>query len=261
MSPEQYGVILLGKNLSVENVRTIRIYQPGPYEIGQTLELSATAGQHVGVVLRMQPGASLTLFCGDNREFNTTIVAVHKKKVTVTINTEHHINRESPREIHLAQAVSKGERMEFVIQKAVELGVASITPLLTAHCVVRLDAERLAKKHQQWQAIAIAACEQSGRNQLPTIHPMSSLEAYLEHCQAEVRFVLHPSAANSWRDYTLIQGSVALLIGPEGGLSDTEVNLAAAAQFQPLCLGPRVLRTETATIAALSVLQATIGDF
>ena len=242
-------------------MRTVRIYQPGPYERGQTLELSDNAGQHVGVVLRMQPGAQLTLFCGDNREFPATIVTVHKKKVTVMINEEHAINRESPRPIHLAQAISKGERMEFVIQKAVELGVASITPILTTRCVVRLDAERLAKKHAQWQAIAVAACEQSGRNQLPTIHPACSLTTYVESCKAKAKFVLHPSLAGSWRDYTLTSGDVALLIGPEGGLSEDEVNLATALQFQPLCLGPRILRTETAAIAALSVLQATIGDF
>lgn len=242
-------------------MRNTRIYQPGPYTKGQTIELSATAGQHVGVVLRMQPGEHLTLFYGDNREFPATILNVHKKKITVTINDEQYINRESPRAIHLAQAVSKGDRMEFVIQKAVELGVASITPLLTAHCVVRLDQERLAKKHAQWQAIAIAACEQSGRNQLPDIHPACSLDNYLEHCQATTKLVLYPSATKSWRDYVSTQGDVALLIGPEGGLSNQEINQAMGAQFQPLCLGPRVLRTETAAIAALSVLQATIGDF
>lgn len=242
-------------------MRTVRIYQPGSYESGQTIELSPSAGQHVGVVLRMQPGSQLLLFCGDNREFAATIIAAHKKKVMVTIDSEHHISRESPRPIHLAQAISKGDRMEFVIQKAVELGVASITPLWTTHCVVHLDPERLTKKLAQWQAIAIAACEQSGRNQLPVIHQACSLTTYVENCQAKAKFVLHPSATNTWRDYTLTQGDVALLIGPEGGLSNDEVSLATAAQFQPLCLGPRILRTETAAIAALSVLQATIGDF
>lgn len=244
-----------------KTMRTIRIYQPGPYEKGQTIELSTTAGQHVGVVLRMQPGAHLTLFCGDNREFSATIIDAHKKKVKVTINEEHYINRESPCAIHLAQAVSKGERMELVIQKAVELGVASITPLFTAHCVVRLDQERLAKKHAQWQAIAIAACEQSGRNQLPIIHQGCSFDSYLEHCPAETKLVLYPSANKTWRDYTSTREDVALLIGPEGGLSDEEIQQAMGAQFHPLCLGPRILRTETAAIAALSVLQAAIGDF
>ena len=178
----------------------------------------------------------------------------------VEITTVNDVNRESTRAIHLAQAISKGERMELVIQKAVELGFTSITPLLTARCVVRLDAERLAKKQAQWHAIAIAACEQSGRNQLPIIHQTCSLDIYLQQCQAITKLVLHPSTAKSWRDYTFTTGDIALLIGPEGGLSEEEVNQATAMQFQPLCLGPRILRTETAAIAAISVLQAISGD-
>ncbi len=242
-------------------MRTIRIYQPGPYVIGHNVELSTAASQHVAVVLRMQPGELLTLFCGDNREFSATITAIHKKKVVVHINHIADVNRESPCALHLAQAISKGERMEIVIQKAVELGVASITPLLTAHCVVRLDADRQAKKHAQWQNIAIAACEQSGRNQLPMIHPICALDTYLQQCTAITKLVLHPSTTKSWRDYSFTTGDIALLIGPEGGLSDDEVALATSQQFYPLSLGPRILRTETAAIAALSVLQATAGDF
>ena len=244
----------------VQNVRVVRIYQPGSYEKGETVALSATAGLHVGVVLRMQVGDQLTLFCGDNREFPATIVTAHKKKVTVMINELHLISRESPRAIHLAQAISKGDRMEMVIQKAVELGVASITPLFTTHCVVRLDAARLNKKQAQWQAIAIAACEQSGRNQLPIIHEAYEIDAYLAHCTARTKFVLDPHADKSCRDYSFIEGDIALLIGPEGGLSDEEVRMATTAQFQPLRLGPRVLRTETAAITALSVLQALSGE-
>ena len=241
-------------------MKTVRIYQAGPYEKGQTLALSDTAGQHVGVVLRMQVGEHITLFCGDNREFFATITATHKKKVSVMINAVCELSRESPRAIHLAQAISKGDRMEWVIQKAVELGVASITPLFTTHCVVRLDAERLNKKQAQWQAIAMAACEQSGRNQLPMIHQALSLETYLEQCHAKIKLVLHPNTAKSWRDYSFTEGDIALLIGPEGGLSDDEVSQAVATQFQSLCIGPRILRTETAAIAAISVLQAISGD-
>jgi 16S rRNA (uracil1498-N3)-methyltransferase len=255
-----YSYYICHPSRRASNVRTIRIYQPGPYEKGHSIELSATASQHVGVVLRMQPGEPLILFCGDNREFSATITTLHKKKVVVTINAVHDVNRESPRAIHLAQALSKGERMEFVIQKAVELGVASITPLFTSHCVVRLDAERLSKKQAQWQAIAIAACEQSGRNQLPVIHKACSLEIYLQQCQAPTKLVLHPATIKSWREHAFNTGDIALLIGPEGGLSDEEVSLAKGSQFQPLCLGPRILRTETAAIAALSVIQAISGD-
>lgn len=228
--------------------------------MGELLELSATASQHVGVVLRMQPDEKLTLFCGDNREFSATITSVLKKKVMVTITAVQNINRESPRSIHLAQAISKGDRMEWVIQKAVELGVTSITPLFTAHCVVKLDPVRLAKKHAQWQAIAISACEQSGRNQLPIIHSACFLDDYLQACDATIKLVLHPDSAKAWRDYTFSTADIALLIGPEGGLSDDEVEQAQTHGFQSLSLGPRILRTETAAIAALSVLQSISGD-
>lgn len=241
-------------------MRTIRIYQPGDYAIGSSVELSANASQHVAVVLRMQPEEPLTLFCGNNREFSATITSIHKKKVVVHINNVAEISRESPRALHLAQAISKGERMEFVIQKAVELGVGSITPLLTAHCVVRLDTERQAKKLAQWQSIAIAACEQCGRNQLPIVHQICTVETYLQHCQAPTKLVLQPNTSKSWRDYSNTSGDIALLIGPEGGLSEEEIQLATDKQFSPLSLGPRILRTETAALATLSILQAMTGD-
>ena len=228
--------------------------------MNETVELSAQACQHVGVVLRMQVGDPLLLFCGDNREFSATICSVDKKKVLVTILAVYEKNRESPRLIHLAQAISKGDRMEWVIQKAVELGVASITPLFTSHCVVKLDAVRLEKKQLQWQAIAIGACEQSGRNQVPVIHPTCTLEVYLQACTSQTRLVLNPGGLTSWRDHSMTTGDIALLIGPEGGLSDEEVSRAQSHGFHSLSLGPRVLRTETAAIAALSVLQAVCGD-
>jgi 16S rRNA (uracil1498-N3)-methyltransferase len=240
-------------------VRTVRIYQPGDYQSGQLLELSPEASQHVGVVLRMQVGEPLTLFCGDNREFTATIETVKKKQVRVVIDAVNEVNNESPLNIHLAQAISKGERMELVMQKSVELGVTSITPIITERCVVKLDKERMAKKLHQWQSIIIAACEQSGRNTVPIVHAPLSLERYLNEVQAELKLILHPTGNKNWRDYDFGQ-SVALLIGPEGGLSDAEVNSAGEQGFQPLCLGPRILRTETAAITALSVLQAVAGD-
>lgn len=241
-------------------MRKVRIYQAGTYSPKQSLELSAEAGQHVGVVLRMQPGDKITLFCGDNREFDAILLSVHKKKVNVTIVAERMVTRESPRAIHLAQAISKGERMELVIQKAVELGVTSISPLITAHSVVRLDQERMEKKLAQWQAIAIAACEQSGRNQIPIVKTALSLAEYLQKNEALLKFVLHPKESKTWRDYTFAQAELALLIGPEGGFSQEELKQIFLAGFNPLYLGPRMLRTETATIVALSVLQAVCGD-
>ena len=241
-------------------MRTIRIYQPGHYDVGHQIELTAAASQHVGVVLRMQPGESLCLFCGDNREFSATITVVQKKKVWVSIDKAQVVNRESPVSIHLAQAISKGDRMEWVVQKAVELGVSSITPLLTTHCVVRLDADRLNKKLAQWQAIAIAAAEQSGRNQLTNIHSACTLDHFLQQCITKTKLVLYPNASQSWRDYTLSTEDITLLIGPEGGLSEEEIMQSKASGFKALSLGPRILRTETAAIAALSMIQAISGD-
>jgi len=241
-------------------LRQVRIYQKGPYEKGQLIELMSSASQHVGLVLRMNVGENIILFSGENQEFPSTIEAIHKKTVTVKINDCLNITRESPRKIHLAQAISKGERMDFVIQKAVELGVFSITPLLTTHCVVRLDAQRMKKKQQQWQAIAIAACEQSGRNYLPMIHEPTPLETFVNSAVATTKLVLHPKTETTWQHAPFPDGDIALLIGPEGGLSQGEVLLAMEKQFKPWCLGPRILRTETAALAGLSILQAITGD-
>lgn len=241
-------------------MREIRIYQPGDYQSGQLLELSPEAGQHVAVVLRMQPGESLTLFCGDNREFTAIIDRVKKKQVIVSVGLVTEKNRESPLKVHLAQAISKGDRMEMVMQKSVELGVASIIPLITDRSSVKLDKERMAKKLHQWQAIVIAACEQSGRNKVPIVHQPVTLEHYVKEERAKLKFILHPDCNATWRDYILEQSDIALIIGPEGGLSDEEIKLACHYEFLPLSLGPRVLRTETAAITALSVLQAVRGD-
>ena len=241
-------------------VREIRIYQPGDYQSGQLVELSPEAGQHVAVVLRMQPGEPLTLFCGDNREFSAVIEYVKKKQVKVFIESVKEKNRESPLSIHLAQAISKGDRMELVMQKSVELGVASITPLITERCAVKLDKERMAKKLHQWQSIVIAACEQSGRNVIPPVHAPAPLEEYLGFVHSTFKFILHPEGQKTWRDYAINQSDISLIIGPEGGLTDEEIKLACKSDYLPLSLGPRVLRTETAAITALSVLQAVGGD-
>jgi 16S rRNA (uracil1498-N3)-methyltransferase len=241
-------------------VREVRIYQPGPYRCGQSLELSSTQAQHVAGVLRMQPGEKLTLFCGDDREFAAEITAIHRKKVVVAILSEKCVIRESPKNIHLAQALSKGERMDIVMQKAVELGASSITPIITERCVVKLNKERMEKKRAQWQAIVVAACEQSGRNRVPPVNPICNLEDYFQLCLGPLKFVLHPESPKTWRDYCFAESDIVLLIGPEGGFSGQEMERIYTNHFQSLSLGPRILRTETAAIAALSVLQALCGD-
>lgn len=241
-------------------MREIRIYQPGPYKIGDVIDLSDQAAQHVGLVLRMRAGEALILFSGDNREFEARIRELHKKRVSVEILSMREKNRESPCAIHLAQAVSKGDRMETVVQKAVELGVSSISPLVTERCVVRLDEQRAEKKRAQWQAIAIAACEQSGRNVVPQVYPILALQDYVQQENAYQNLVLSPNTNKGWRDYNFGSFALNLLVGPEGGLSSQELSLLQEKNYAPLALGPRVLRTETAALAALSVLQAICGD-
>ena len=241
-------------------MRTIRIYQPGSYKIHDVIDLSQEAGLHVGVVLRRQIDDKLILFSGDNREWDAEIVHVYKKNVTVRICSERVMNRESSQTICLAQAISKGERMEWLIQKTVELGVAEINPLVTHYGAYKLDENRLIKKHQQWQAIVIAACEQCGRNQIPLISFPMTLTQFLQKNNHGTGYVLDPYTGKSWRDYKVPEGKITLLIGPEGGLSPDELEWIFAANFLPLHLGPRILRTETAAICALSVVQAMWGD-
>jgi len=241
-------------------MRTVRIYHPGLYNIHDRIELSEKESKHVARVLRMHPGDILTLFCGDNREYSAMITSATKRHVTVRIESVQPIDRESPCKIHLAQGIAKGDRMNFIIQKAVELGVASITPLLTQHGAVRHDFKQLAKKHMQWEAIAISACEQSGRNIVPCIHPPCSFDNYIETCSAQTKYMLDPAAEHSWKKSSFKRDDIALLIGPEGGLEQREIKQAKTASFQGIKLGPRILRTETATLTALSVLQALEGD-
>lgn len=241
-------------------MKKIRIYQPGNYSVNDVVELSPEAGQHVGVVLRLREGASIILFGGDNREWDAEIKAVHKNKVTVLVTSERALNRESPRLIELAQVIAKGERMEWIVQKAVELGAASIQPLLSEHCAYKLDAARLRKKQQQWQAIAIAACEQCGRNQVPVVAAPINLDKFLQDERHDNAYVLEPHDGKAWHDYPIPHGGITLLIGPEGGFSEIELKRIFAAGFLALKLGPRILRTETAAICALSIVQALWGD-
>lgn len=241
-------------------MRAIRIYQPGFYQIADAVALSAEASQHVGTVLRMQPGAAITLFNGEGWEALAKITEVRKKQVVVVIDAASRRSCESPKAIHLAQAISKGDKMEWVVQKAVELGVASITPLITERCAVKLDTERMSKKVHQWQAIAISACEQCGRTVVPVVQMPLKWEAFLKQPITGQGYILNPEGGSSWRDYAFDTTDLSLVIGPEGGLSPDEIRQAQDAGFRPLTLGPRVLRTETAAITALSVLQAVAGD-
>ena len=239
-----------------------RIFQSVTLTPETTLRLDEKSSHHVARVLRAATGDLLTLFNGEGGEYSAVIKQIEKKHVTVQINQFIPRDTESSLNIHLAQGIARGEKMDFIVQKAVELGVKKITPLISERCNVRLDNEREEKRIQHWRSIAISACEQSGRNRIPEIQSPVTLSDWLLEAKADLCFVLSPHVQEKLPSSHLSKdASVLLLIGPEGGLSDAEVTAAMQKHFLPLNLGPRVLRTETATIAAITVLQYQFGDF
>jgi len=208
----------------------------------------------------MSEGNELALFCGDGFDYKASIVGVSKKTVQVVANSSVKVENESPLAIHLAQGISRGDKMDFTIQKSVELGITDITPIFTERCGVKLKGERLDKKHQQWQKIAIAACEQSGRAIVPTIHRPIEFKAFIEQQTEQLKLNLHPRASISVSSLKMPETGVRFVIGPEGGLNDQEIEAANNAGYQDILLGPRVLRTETAALTLLTALQVKFGD-
>lgn len=216
-------------------------------------------------MLRLAEGDALTLFNGDGAEYGAVVARVAKGEVTVKVSDVRVAARESVIEVVLGQALSSGERMDYTVQKAVELGVAAIHPLASSRSVVRLDAERAEKRVSHWQSVAIAACEQCGRNRVPPIAPVTALEAWLgrhgERRSAALHLLLSPHGETRLRDLPRPGGAVVLLAGPEGGFTQGEETVARTSGYTPVRLGPRVLRTETAAVAALAAIQALWGDF
>ncbi|HEI8868234.1 16S rRNA (uracil(1498)-N(3))-methyltransferase [Serratia sp. AKBS12] len=241
-------------------MRIPRIHHPEPLRSDMEIALSEDAANHVGRVLRMSAGQSLQLFDGSNQVFDAEITRVDKKSVQVRVGAGRLEDRESPLNLHLGQVISRGEKMEFTIQKSIELGVNTITPLFSERCGVKLDGERLAKKLQQWQKIAIAACEQCGRNRIPDIRPAMPLETWCTEQDDSLKLNLHPRASHSINTLPLPVNHVRLLIGPEGGLSADEIAMTSAHGFTDILLGPRVLRTETTALTAITALQVRFGD-
>lgn len=241
-------------------MRVPRIHTHQPLACGTFIELEPQASHHLSKVLRMQQGDPLILFNGDGHDYAARIETVHKRYLQVEVGEATALNTESPLSIHLGIGVSKGDRMDWIMQKATELGVAAITPLFTGRTEVKLKGERLDKKLQHWQQIMISACEQSGRSKVPELHIPDSADTWMNKVEAERKFVLHHRCKDRPKAEDR-PGSIALLVGPEGGLSELEISAAQQQQFQPLALGPRVLRTETAPLAAISVLQFLWGDF
>ena len=238
-----------------------RIFCEGPLASGAELSLSPAGAYHVARVLRMREGAWLAIFDGGGQEFRAEIVRVAGDAVTVRLGESTSGAAESPLRITLLQGVSRSERMDWTLQKASELGVRTIVPVLSSRSVVRLDERQAEKKTRHWQAIVAAACEQCGRSVVPEVRVPQDLSRYLGSSAREgQRFVLSPTGPASLAGLSSVGPRVELLIGPEGGLDDTELERASATGFAPVRLGPRVLRTETAGIVALTVLQALWGD-
>ena len=240
-----------------------RLYVPGGVlAAGATCTLPPAQAHHAARVLRLKPGEPVTLFDGAGVEYAAVIAAVSGARVTVTIGGSRPVDRESPLPVTLAQAVSSGDRMDYTLQKAVELGVTAIQPLTSRRSVVRLAAERGERRLAHWRRIVAGACEQSGRNRVPPVAAPAALTDWLGRSSAHpgLRLLLSPRAAARLRELPR-PDAVVLLAGPEGGLAPEEERRAEQAGFRPVRLGPRVLRTETAAVAALAAMQALWGDF
>jgi len=239
-----------------------RLFSPVPLSANTSVTLTGDQARYIGRVLRLKPGDGFTIFDGKAGAYPATVVTVGKTQVQINVAALYEQNAESPLTIHLLQGVSRGERMDFVVQKATELGVQRITPVLTEFSVVKLDPKRAQKRAQHWSNIAISACEQCGRNILPVIDAPQPLRNWFGDNLAgdNTRLLLRPDANFSLCSVTKPEGVVTLLVGPEGGFSDAEYEQAEIAGFRGTGFGPRILRTETAAIAAIAVLQALYGD-
>lgn len=240
-------------------MRISRFYLDAPLNQGEQL-LDGDLAHYIGRVLRLGPGAQVQIFNGSGQEWPGEVLEVSKRQVRIALTSPVAGMPESPLQIHLGQAMSRGERMDWAIQKAVELGASQITPLATERCEVRLQGERADKRQQHWQQIAVSACEQCGRSYVPVVHPPMALADWLATLDAELKLVLHHRTDQDLRRLPA-PGSLGLLIGPEGGLSSSEIGQAEGAGFHAARFGPRVLRTETAPVVALSIAQQLWGDF
>lgn len=224
--------------------------------------LPATAANHAIKVLRLQVGDTLRLFNGDGNDYSAQIEAIRKNEVIVKTGQAVAVRNESSLEITLAQGISAGDRMDFTIQKSVELGIHAIQPISCQRSVVKLSGDRADKRREHWQNVAISACEQSGRAFLPAVGPALSLAKWLADAPMfTTRITLDPLATTSLKDLPIPQGPVCLLIGPEGGLTGEEIAMAASQGFTGVRLGPRILRTETAALATLAAIHTLWGDF
>ncbi len=235
-----------------------RLYYPHPIHTGEVLALDKEMSHYLMTVLRLKEGAKIIFFNGEGGEFAGTFIA-DKKRAQAKIEVFNNVSRESPILLHLGQALLRGDKMDLVIQKATELGAQSITPLLSDHCAVKLPDDRKDKRLEHWQSIAKSACEQSGRTKIPVIHSPQSLHEWAT--QSFTGISLFGDTNQGSGLHTLPKSNAyRLVIGPESGLSEAETKILSTAGFTAFTLGPRILRTETAGLAALCVLQGLFGD-
>jgi 16S rRNA (uracil1498-N3)-methyltransferase len=252
-------------------MRLTRVHVDAPLQSGQRLTIEGSAGNHIARVLRLRTGDPLTLFNGQGGEYGGSIEEIRRDTVLVSVLEHREIERESLFQLVLAQGISRADRMDWVVQKATELGVCRIVPIFTERSVVHLDEKQAAKKVQHWRSIVIAACEQSGRNRVPQIDqpigfyemlqlPRHGQDDSLHQPGEAALLLLSPTAKLRLADIPLGPPGATVLIGPEGGLADVEQEAAIKAGYTPVRLGPRVLRTETAAVCALTLLQQRFGD-
>lgn len=240
-----------------------RMYFSGELEVHGAGRIPPEQAHHLTHVLRLSAGDTLTLFDGHGTEYDALIEGIGKTGIAFRILEQRKVSRESALDIRIAQGISSGERMDYTVQKAIELGARSVQPLATQRSIVRLDAQRAVRRVAHWQAVAAAACEQCGRNHLPDIAPVLALDAWLAEARgySALRLALSPLAEKRLTDLAHPTGTVWLLVGPEGGLTEEELEAAQSVGFMTVKLGPRILRTETAAITAVAAMQALWGDF
>jgi 16S rRNA (uracil1498-N3)-methyltransferase len=243
-------------------MRLTRVHVDARLDSGRQLTVEGSAANHIARVLRLRAGDALTLFNGQGGEYGGSIEEIRRDTVLVNVLEHRAIERESPFELALAQGISRGERMDWVVQKATELGVSHIMPVFTERSVVHLDEKQAVRKLQHWRSIAIAACEQSGRNRIPDIAQPVGIYDMLQQRRSPDRtaLLLSPHATVRVMDIADAGSGATVLIGPEGGLTEVEQETAIKSGYTPVRLGPRVLRTETAAVCALTLLQQRFGD-
>lgn len=241
-------------------MRISRLFVPQELSSDSTLELGADSAHYLGRVLRLREGAQVTLFNGQGGEYPARILSYGKKSAHLQVGQCKTQECESPLSLTLVQGIARNEHMDWVMQKATELGATAIAPVICAR-TQQGKAEKFARRAEHWQRIIENACEQCGRNRLPQLHPVQTLAAWLETDSNTCRLTLEPLAGQLWQELPVERpASLSLLIGPEGGLSDAELSLLKTQSWQGVRLGPRILRTETAALSALTLAQARWGD-